>query len=350
MCTCACTLPAVLYIVHVYSPNVVPVSQYECSTFQEEEKLQKKLEKQKLEKEKQLQKEAEREKEMRKLEEERQRLEKQKQKQKEEEQRRQQEQTINWEETKKRFGQLLSLNGTVTKPASALAKNTTQFIQHLKASGMKPTNTVTKSKPTVLSSTGYTNVSDGSSVPKPLVSSTNDSQPLHVDHSSQEESTLNTTFTKEDSQEYFTPLADSQYSAPLTTTASEVIKTPISVSCTSKVLNPTYFSYEMTPDPLVSYDNYDIGDLNSEDSTDDEERPKKPIPTWACPPVLNSWMKQQENDIDSRVIDITKIFPPEQLLKDPDLSRIFKRKRKRFYVRSSSAHWDSPLLKKSKTE
>ena len=37
-------------------------------------------------------------------------------------------------------------------------------------------------------------------------------------------------------------------------------------------------SYAMTPaesDPLFAYENYDIGNLSSEDSTDDEDCPKK---------------------------------------------------------------------------
>jgi len=46
------------------------------------------------------------------------------------------------------------------------------------------------------------------------------------------------------------------------------------------------FSYEMTPVAKKVYkssnfENYDIGDLNSEDSTDEEDKPRKRIPTWA---------------------------------------------------------------------
>jgi hypothetical protein len=61
-------------------------------------------------------------------------------------------------------------------------------------------------------------------------------------------------------------------------------------------------------------------------------------------------MFDQEAALEANCIDIAKIFPPEQLLKDIDLARIFKFKRKRFFQRSSSAHWNSPLYKKNRFE
>ena len=47
-----------------------------------------------------------------------------------------------------------------------------------------------------------------------------------------------------------------------------------------------FYSYEITPKRLYSQsndpNNYNIDDLHSEDSTDEDDRPRKPIPSWAC--------------------------------------------------------------------
>ena len=118
--------------------------------------------------------------------------------------------------------------------------------------------------------------------------------------------------------------------------------------------NSTYAlisSYELTPadrNPLNEADNnYNISDISSDDSTDDESCPKKKVPVWAAPAAINQVMKEQDMLVhrDGSIPD--HIFPPEELLLTPDLAVIFKKKRKRFYVRSSSAHWNSPLIKRS---
>ena len=119
-------------------------------------------------------------------------------------------------------------------------------------------------------------------------------------------------------------------------------QTPMHTSSESKLPDSSQ-SYKMTPaDPIFA--NYDIHDISSDDSTDEEDQPKKPIPTWALPSQLNPVIRQQEEDIFERELDPCDIFPPNQLLKDVNLAQIFKHKRKRFYERSSSAHWNSPIL------
>ena len=55
-----------------------------------------------------------------------------------------------------------------------------------------------------------------------------------------------------------------------------------------KMVNTTVTSYDITParhelppEELVDEDNYDIGDLRSDEDTDDEDNPRKQIPKWA---------------------------------------------------------------------
>ena len=103
-------------------------------------------------------------------------------------------------------------------------------------------------------------------------------------------------------------------------------------------------SYAMTPPlkipkPRKNPDNYDISDIRSDESTDDDERPRKKIPLWAQGSALKAAILNQFSD--KHIAD--RLFGEIAL---PKLEEIFKRKRKRFFVRSSSAFWDSPPIKK----
>uniref|UniRef100_A0A4W6DZB8 Inner centromere protein ARK-binding domain-containing protein n=1 Tax=Lates calcarifer TaxID=8187 RepID=A0A4W6DZB8_LATCA len=100
-------------------------------------------------------------------------------------------------------------------------------------------------------------------------------------------------------------------------------------------------SYSITPKggnkPLVLSKNpEDYGmDQNSDDSTDDESAPRKPIPSWAEGPNLQQIiMKQYFNppDFDSF---FGAIEPPK-------LENIFYKSKPRYFKRTSSAVWHSP--------
>lgn len=93
----------------------------------------------------------------------------------------------------------------------------------------------------------------------------------------------------------------------------------------------------MTPQ-RGSYHNYDITDLKSDDSTDEEEVTKKPVPKWAQGPELKICLITQYYNCPN----LDNIFPPIEI---PDLNDLFVKKKPRFNKRTSSAKWDSPMMK-----
>uniref|UniRef100_A0A3Q4AB84 Inner centromere protein n=1 Tax=Mola mola TaxID=94237 RepID=A0A3Q4AB84_MOLML len=101
-------------------------------------------------------------------------------------------------------------------------------------------------------------------------------------------------------------------------------------------------SYVITPKggnkPLTAKSAEDYGmDQNSDDSTDDESAPRKPIPSWAEGHNLQQIiMKQYFNppDLDSF---FGKIEPPK-------LENIFYKSKPRYFKRTSSAVWHSPPI------
>ncbi|KAK3600252.1 hypothetical protein CHS0354_023669 [Potamilus streckersoni] len=107
----------------------------------------------------------------------------------------------------------------------------------------------------------------------------------------------------------------------------------------SSTSNPT--SYQITPIRMHkksrSQDNYDISDLHSSDSTDNEEAPRKIIPLWAQGVNLKAALINQHYHPPN----LEKMFP---YIEPPDLNVFFEKKRPRFNKRTSSAHWDSPVL------
>ncbi|NWX51546.1 INCE protein, partial [Steatornis caripensis] len=109
----------------------------------------------------------------------------------------------------------------------------------------------------------------------------------------------------------------------------------------NKENSPVCSSYQMTPQarkgpkpPVINPNNYGM-DLNSDDSTDDESQPRKPIPAWATGYQLSQAVIHQY----SRLRDVEEIFG---MIPSPNLEDIFRKRKPRYLKRTSSAVWSSP--------
>ncbi|XP_049636819.1 inner centromere protein [Suncus etruscus] len=113
------------------------------------------------------------------------------------------------------------------------------------------------------------------------------------------------------------------------------------LNVTVDVQSPACTSYQMTPQgprnaPKINPDNYGM-DLNSDDSTDDEAHPRKPIPGWARGTQLSQAIIHQYY----HPWNLLDLFGPILPL---DLEDIFKKSKPRYHKRTSSAVWNSPPL------
>ncbi|XP_044115381.1 inner centromere protein isoform X2 [Neovison vison] len=113
------------------------------------------------------------------------------------------------------------------------------------------------------------------------------------------------------------------------------------LNVTMDVQSPACTSYQMTPQghrapPKINPDNYGM-DLNSDDSTDDEAHPRKPIPTWARGTQLSQAIIHQYYHPPNLLELFGSILPL-------DLEDIFKKSKPRYHKRTSSAVWNSPPL------
>lgn len=81
-------------------------------------------------------------------------------------------------------------------------------------------------------------------------------------------------------------------------------------------------------------------DLNSDDSTDDESQPRKPIPFWATGLQLNEAVTYQYYNPPDINMFFGQIFSPK-------LEDIFYKRKPRYFKRTSSAVWQSPPLPKT---
>uniref|UniRef100_A0A8C4TN41 INCE protein n=1 Tax=Falco tinnunculus TaxID=100819 RepID=A0A8C4TN41_FALTI len=109
----------------------------------------------------------------------------------------------------------------------------------------------------------------------------------------------------------------------------------------NKENSPVCTSYQMTPraqknpkPPPVNPDNYGM-DLNSDDSTDDESQPRKPIPAWATGNQLSQAVMHQYYNPP----DVDALFG---VIASPKLEDIFYKSKPRYFKRTSSAVWNSP--------
>ncbi|KAL7858066.1 hypothetical protein AOLI_G00181680 [Acnodon oligacanthus] len=98
-------------------------------------------------------------------------------------------------------------------------------------------------------------------------------------------------------------------------------------------------SYQITPkgkkvDVLVNPEDYGM-DQNSDDSTDDESAPRKPIPSWAEGMQLQQAIMKRYYD----PLDLDSYFGE---IEQPRLEKIFQKTKPRFFKRTSSAVWHSP--------
>ncbi|XP_015264854.1 PREDICTED: inner centromere protein-like [Gekko japonicus] len=109
--------------------------------------------------------------------------------------------------------------------------------------------------------------------------------------------------------------------------------------------SPSCSSYPMTPQgpkhPKFDVNNYGM-DLNSDDSTDDESQPRKPIPAWATgdqltQAIIRQYFKPPDTDAFFGVI------------KSPNLEEIFYKSKPRYQKRTSSAVWNSPPFQSGKS-
>ncbi|XP_074004733.1 inner centromere protein-like [Numenius arquata] len=115
---------------------------------------------------------------------------------------------------------------------------------------------------------------------------------------------------------------------------SKTVKKPVSTPC----LVPPKGTKE-SRSPKVNENNYGM-DLNSDDSTDDENDPRKPVPAWADGSQLNQAVVHQYY----HPLNVDQIFG---LIPSPKLEDIFGKTKPRYFKRTSSAVWHSPPGTKS---
>ncbi|KAF1534671.1 Inner centromere protein, partial [Eudyptes schlegeli] len=126
-----------------------------------------------------------------------------------------------------------------------------------------------------------------------------------------------------------------QYTVPCYSLAVEgaVVSKQSSKSISTSYLGPPKGTKE-SRSPKVNANNYGM-DLNSDDSTDDENEPRKPVPAWADGSQLNQAILHQYY----HPVNVDQLFG---LIPSPKLEDIFGKSKPRYFKRTSSAVWHSP--------
>lgn len=127
------------------------------------------------------------------------------------------------------------------------------------------------------------------------------------------------------------------------------MNTTQTLASNTSIDNKNSQTYDMTPvkkkviTASKNPDNYDIEDKGSDESTDEDDAPKKKVPEWASGTQLRTALiRQFSNPPDLDALFLTKY------IEQPDLMKIFPnvKRKDRFKKRTSSAIWTSPVLKR----
>ncbi|XP_068050551.1 inner centromere protein-like [Anomalospiza imberbis] len=110
---------------------------------------------------------------------------------------------------------------------------------------------------------------------------------------------------------------------------NKAVKKSLSTSCLGSLKDA-----QGPKSPPANENSYGL-DLNSDDSTDDESNPRKPIPAWADGAQLQQAIVHQYY----HPVDLDALFGA---IPSPRLEHIFYKSKPRYFKRTSSAVWHSP--------
>ncbi|GIY70179.1 hypothetical protein CDAR_167901 [Caerostris darwini] len=116
-------------------------------------------------------------------------------------------------------------------------------------------------------------------------------------------------------------------------TLAEPLKQHVNSAISNTPVKKGTHSYAMTPQ--TSFVSYDISDIKSDDSDEEETANSKPIPSWATGVLLRNALLHQHH----YPVEVNKLFG--NYFEAPDLSAIMGVKNTQYKKRTSSAIWNS---------